>query len=75
MLKSQKNYRSIMKQTDIKKEIEALKLNTAIITDFQTKDIFNTLLNLIERLYSENEQFKEANQILLLQCCLLWLMK
>jgi cell division protein FtsB len=53
-----------MTQTEIQKEIEALKLNTAIITDPQTKDIFNSLLNLIEKLYSENEQYKEANQIL-----------
>jgi len=53
-----------MKQTDIKEEINALKLNAAMITDSQTKDIFNSLLNLIERLYSENEQFKEANQVL-----------
>jgi len=51
-----------MNQTDIKKEIEALKLNTAIITNPQTKSIFNGLLNLVEKLYAENEQLKEENQ-------------
>ena len=51
-----------MKQTDIKKEIEALKLNTAIITEPQTKAMFNGLLNLVEKLYAENEQLKEKNQ-------------
>lgn len=48
--------------TDILKKIEALKLNTATITDPQTKTIFNGLLNLIEKQYTENEHLKEENQ-------------
>ena len=46
----------------IQKEIEALKIDTAIIRDSQTKNIFNGLLNLTEKLYAENEQLKEDNQ-------------
>jgi len=51
-----------MKSTEIKKELEALKLNIAITTEPQTKTIFNGLLNLTEKLYAENRQLKEVNQ-------------
>ena len=35
---------------------------TASLSDPKTKDIFNGLLNLIDRLYSENESLREENQ-------------
>ena len=39
-----------------------LHSETASLTDPKTKSIFNTLLNLIDQLYSENESLKEQNQ-------------
>jgi len=39
-----------------------LRSETASLTDPKTKDVFNGLLNLIDRLYSENESLREENQ-------------
>jgi cell division protein FtsB len=39
-----------------------LHCETASLSDPATKDNFNTLLNVIDKLYSENESLKEQNQ-------------
>jgi len=42
--------------------IAGLHSETASLSDPKTKDIFNGLLNLIDKLYSENENLREENQ-------------
>ena len=46
----------------IQDTIADLHSETASLSDPKTKDIFNGLLNLIDKLYSENESLKEENQ-------------
>ena len=51
-----------MNKNAIQDIIVDLHSETASLSDPKTKDIFNGLLNLIDRLYSENESLKEENQ-------------
>jgi len=51
-----------LNKNDIQKIIVDLHSETAYLSDPKTKDIFNTLLNIIDKLYSENESLKEQNQ-------------
>jgi hypothetical protein len=44
--------------------IADLHRETASLSDPKTKDIFNGLLNLVDRLYSENESLRDENQLL-----------
>lgn len=53
-----------MTETEIKQNIEALKLDTLNIFDPNTKAIFHGLLNLIEVVYAENSELKKENQLL-----------
>ena len=51
-----------MNKNTIQDIIVDLHSETASLSDPKTKDTFNGLLNLIDRLYSENESLKEENQ-------------
>ena len=51
-----------MNKNAIQDIIVDLRSETASLTDPKTKDVFNGLLNLIDRLYSENESLREENQ-------------
>ena len=51
-----------MNKNAIQDIIVDLHSETASLSDPKTKDIFNGLLNLIDRLYSENESLREENQ-------------
>lgn len=51
-----------MNKNAIQDIITDLHSETASLSDPKTKDIFNGLLNLIDRLYSENESLGEENQ-------------
>ena len=51
-----------MNKNTIQDIIVDLHSETASLSDPKTKDIFNELLNLIDRLYSENESLQEENQ-------------
>jgi cell division protein FtsB len=46
----------------IQDTIANLHRENASLSDPKTKDIFNGLLNLIDRLYSENESLRDDNQ-------------
>ena len=51
-----------LNKNDIQKTIVDLHSESAALSDPKTKDIFHTLLNLVDKLYSENESLKEQNQ-------------
>jgi len=51
-----------LNKNDIQKTIVDLHSESAALSDPKTKDIFHTLLNLVDTLYSENESLKEQNQ-------------
>ena len=51
-----------MNKKTIQDIIVDLHSETVSLSDPKTKDIFNGLLNLIDRLYSENESLREENQ-------------
>ncbi len=51
-----------LNKNDIQEIIVALHSKTDSLSDPETKDTFNTLLNVIDQLYSENESLKEQNQ-------------
>jgi len=51
-----------LNKNDIQEIIVDLHSETASLSDPKTKDTFNTLLNVIDKLYSENESLKEQNQ-------------
>ena len=51
-----------LNKNDIQEIIVDLHSETASLSDPKTKDTFNTLLNVIDTLYSENESLKEQNQ-------------
>jgi len=51
-----------LNKNDIQEIIVDLHSETAALSDPKTKDTFNTLLNVIDKLYSENESLKEQNQ-------------
>ena len=51
-----------MNKNTIQDIIVDLHSETASLSDPKTKDTFNGLLNLIDRLYSENESLREENQ-------------
>ncbi len=51
-----------LNKNDIQEIIFDLHNATASLSDPKTKDIFNALLNVIDKLYSENESLKEQNQ-------------
>ncbi len=51
-----------MNKNSIQDIIIDLHTETASLSDPQTKDVFNGLLNLVDRLYSENESLREENQ-------------
>ena len=51
-----------MNKNAIQDIIAGLHSETASLSDPKTKDIFNGLLNLIDKLYSENENLREENQ-------------
>ena len=53
-----------MNKNTIQDIIADLHTETASLSDPKTKDIFNGLLNLVDRLYSENESLREENQLL-----------
>lgn len=51
-----------MNKNTIQDIIVDLHSETASLSDPKAKDVFNGLLNLIDRLYSENESLREENQ-------------
>ena len=51
-----------MNKNSVQDIIVDLHSETVSLSDTKTKDIFNGLLNLIDRLYSENESLREENQ-------------
>jgi len=53
-----------MKRTDLVKIIEKLTSQIDAIQDEKTKSIQQTLLNLVELLYAENEELRVENQSL-----------
>jgi len=53
-----------LNKNDVQKIIIDLHSETADLSDPKTKEIFHTLLNLVDQLYGENESLKEQNQLL-----------
>ena len=53
-----------MNRNDIQDTLFELQSETASLSDPNTKDILKKLFNLIDQLYSENEAFREKNQLL-----------
>ena len=51
-----------MNKNDIQETLIKLQGETASLSDPNTKDIFKSLFNLIDQLYSENEALREENQ-------------
>jgi len=51
-----------LNKNDIQEIIADLHSETAALSDPKTKDTFNTLLNVIDKLFSENESLKNQNQ-------------
>ncbi len=51
-----------MNRNDIQDTLIALQSETVSLSDSSTKDIFQSLFNLIDQLYSENETLREENQ-------------
>ena len=51
-----------MRRNDIQEALTTLQSETVSLSDPKTNDIFKSLFNLIEQLYSDNEALKEENQ-------------
>ncbi len=51
-----------MRRNDIQEALTTLQSETVSLSDPKTNDIFKSLFNLIEHLYSANEALKEENQ-------------
>ena len=51
-----------MNRNAIQNIITDLHSETASLSDSKTKDIFNGLINLVDKLYSENQSLREENQ-------------
>jgi len=51
-----------LNRNDIQETLIELQGETASLADPKTKDLFKSLFNLIDQLYSENEALREENQ-------------